>query len=675
MFNPLFQGKIDKSTKSLDDKEKFIISGHMSVPVIDLEGEIIGKEAYSDAIETVKSRQSMGQPVPIFIEHRRKELSLPVGKILDAGADDKGLWFKGEIANGAIGEPIRDLIKGGYLYGCSIGGDALKTVPTYDQSSKKHVNKITKMAFRELSLTGLPVNQEAVFSIAKSMNKDRKEVTLLMDTLDKAIDMQTTITALEKAVEPETLDEAGLTRIKGALNDLASLLKIDLSGMTDGMETSELGGIEQSPEMPQQEAQVEGDEVIADTPPAEVAVDEAPIAPESQVAPVAPVAPVEADGIVPEEDKAMMNVTEDAGTDFKIDEINQKLDKLLSNESIEADTGQEEIEYANADENIDSGDGDIDEYEGEEVEDDNVEINVDADNDNGEEENEFKKKKKNKKEEGENMEYLKCAKCGATYDITKSYNAKYCPECGTGLEKAQKKTVRLSADLIKSIQEVVKDAVDKSLGSVAVAPEAKGANTQYTNASKMGRGGEPSESIAIAPNPAGADTKYSGPEEGSTEGKNWKRPDAGEDNLSKNQNEGTLNKNLEQEHPPVDSGNNIDSFGDGEFIEGDKKDVTDRTGSDIQEARPSGTKILPGDPNQAEKVAQYGKDRLGKSLDLDTRLGKIEKSIEKVLDKSEGRKSVMPTDDMLIEKSQSTPADQGTLDKSFAGFLLGGNNA
>jgi len=627
MFNPMFQGKIKKSAKSLEDN-KFMISGHMSVPVVDLEGEIIGEEAYDDAIETVKTRNSQGRPIPIFIEHRRKELSLPVGKITDAGKDNKGLWFKGEIADGPIGEPIRDLVKGGYLYGCSIGGDALKTVPSYDDKSKKHVNKITKMAFRELSLTGLPVNEEAVFSIAKSMNKDRKEVTLLMDRLNEAINVQTTISALEKAVEPDKLDEAGLNRIKDALNDLAGLLKIDLSE----------SGMSGTGEMPVNQAPtddtLETKEEIRNDGTEEQGVQAAEVETEQ--------VPEEEEFVEESTEEAMVNTDETS----KLDEINQKLDQLLSHESKEEEMYEEDKVIS--DDDMDDDDDDESDDDGDE----DVDINIDVDNDDEDDEDDDNEKEK---KEDDNMEYLKCKKCGESYEIGKSYSAKHCPECGDKLVKSKSEDTTvaksLSEDLKKSIEATVKEAVDKALASVKVAPNPDGADTKYDGAKEMPKGEaspEGGDSIAVAPNPKGAKTRYK---------------------KSEKEEKQTLSKNLEEEQPPVTNGNNVASFGDGDFLDADRKDVTDTTGSDIQDQHKSQVKILPGNPNEDQVVAQYGKDRLGKSVD--DRLEKIEKSIEKVLDKSEGRKSVMTTENDKIEKSQPASADQATLDRNFASYLLG----
>ena len=655
MFNPIFKGKISKSDSDKSDN-KFFIQGYMSKPVVDLENEIVDTSAYDDAIDTVQQRSAVGRPIPIFIEHRRKELSLPVGKIVDAGKDDKGLWFKGEIAGGVIGQPVRDLIKGGYLYGCSIGGDALKTIPFYDSKSRKDVRKITKMAFRELSLTGLPVNEEAVFSIAKSLNKDGREVKLLMNKLNKAIDMQQTLKTLEKAVEPDNLDEASLNRIKEALNNLAKLLKIDIA---------EGGGVTGEGATP-----VEGAETP--TPEAQPAADTT-AAPEPAVAEQAPseveTTEIEEKKKKPEEEvKLKTPGTPEEGS--KLDEINSKLDKLLSMEATE-----EESKYSEEDNSEDN---------------DSEENDSDEDNDSDDDENGKKKKfpkKKDDEERGDNMEYLKCRKCGAKYDITKSYDAKYCPECGEELEADQSTEKALDTEGLFSGDDLICEECGsvfgksekyeahycpkcgKSLATIAVAPPAKGADTKRPAEKQMPKGNaspEGGDRVAVAPSPKGADTSYQDPSNSDGSGMDWKTPDKDIDNLSKGENADGMEKDLSIDKPVKDNANNVASYKGTYYVPADQKEVTDRKGSDLNESRPAGKPMLGAD--NPDKYTQYGKDRMGKSMD--ERLSSIEKTIEKVLDKSEGRKSEIPGEG--IEKSQTASVpSQESMDRNFAQYLLG----
>jgi HK97 family phage prohead protease len=259
-----------------------VIKGYMSIPKVDAENEIIDRRAYPDAIEEVKGRLAANRPVPIFIEHRRKELSLPVGSLIDAGEDEKGLWFKGKIADGGIGDSVWDLIDQGILYGCSMGGDAVKTHNKYDSSVNKDVRVIDSMLFRELSLTGLPVNDDAVFGIAKSMYcthagkcgshkgkclcKGRVgNMQKALNNLDRAIENQV-ITNFEKATQDlaaKPQDQDLKERVMQSLKELAQILGIEDQVMQEisggaGMGEEQVAPIEQQPEQtPEQEVQPE----------------------------------------------------------------------------------------------------------------------------------------------------------------------------------------------------------------------------------------------------------------------------------------------------------------------------------------------------------------------------------------------------------------------------------
>ena len=72
-FNSTFLATGSLLKKSIDVKSTSdrIIKGYCSIPVVDLENEIISTSAYNSAIKTVKDRTQKGRSIPIFIEHRR----------------------------------------------------------------------------------------------------------------------------------------------------------------------------------------------------------------------------------------------------------------------------------------------------------------------------------------------------------------------------------------------------------------------------------------------------------------------------------------------------------------------------------------------------------------------------------------------------------------------------
>jgi len=416
------------------------------------------------------------------------------------------------------------------------------------------------------------------------------------------------ILSLEKAVEPDNLDEDSLNRIKEALNNLAKLLKIDngMSGNSDTtMAEGTLEGQQNVETPPAQEEEVANESENIDT-----SNEEMP-QPEMQ-------------------NKDDENVGLDPNIQAKLDEMSNKLDKLLGNESNENENDEIEEEIS--------------------LEDD-VEESNESEESEEPDKSKGKIKERNKKEttksqnyeRGENMEILECEKCGDQFEKSDNYEANYCPHCGGKVidksvkeeNKEVEKEEELECEHCKSIFVKSTDyeasycpKCGKSLNSfsVAVAKEPEGAKTAYKAEKKMPKGSEDAGSIAVAKEPEGAKTAYE-----ANEGK--------------------------------ETGNNVKQFGDNDYIDANSKEVADKKGSDLNESRPSGKKLLTSFNSQ--EVSTYGKDRLGKSLE--ERLEKLEKS----LDTSKGRRTIVESESGLnetkIEKSVPTQRD---LDKVFINAIF-----
>jgi len=650
--NLLMPGRVSKTevSKSIDDN-KFVIRGYASVPILDLENEIIATEAYDDAIETVKSRAGQNRPLPIFIEHRRKELSLPVGKITDAGKDDKGMWFTGEIAGGIIGQPIRELIKGGYLYGCSIGGDAVKTVQYFDTQHNRDAKKITKMAFRELSLTGLPVNEEAVFSISKSLNKNEKEVRRLMDKLDSAIDMQKSISLLEKAVEPNNLDEQSLNRIKEALNNLAKLLQIDIT---------DEGG-EQQVETPPKTEELQKPGIMSTN-------TESTTGEENPQEIGQGMESTNISGNASGNTSGGMN----SGVEGKLAMIAEKLDKLIQIESGEATTDENgspkgNQELVEGDKKPD-GETELVENDKKNQEPKMVEGNKKAQDKKSDKKKDFNKSLKIQGDDEMSDSRMECPNCESVYKSTDEYEVRHCPECGSSFAKSSE--TKEETNKMETEEVIFEDDLmcedcgsvfgkslsyeanycpkcGKSLATVAIAQSPKGASTQRPTQSKMNVGKTNIDDVAVAQSPKGASTQY----------KN--KSEAAED----------IEKNLELENPPLeDTGESVSEWKDGNYIPADKKERVDMEDEDINVARPSGKPMLSS--ADQSKFRTYGTDRT-KSVNVEDRLESIEKTLEKVLDKSDGRKSNIPSESIEKSSQSSAAPTQDSIDRSFARMILG----
>jgi len=680
---------VEKSDKPTGSR---IIKGYMSIPKVDAENEIIDRKAYPDAINEVRRRLEAGRPVPLFVEHRRKELSLPIGKLIDAGEDNKGLWFKAEIAKGPIGDSVWDLIEQGILYGCSMGGDALKTHMTWDHKVNKDIRIIDKMVFRELSLTGMPVNDDAVFSISKSMyckhegncashirkstglcacKAAAQRISKVLENIDNAMEedvvkrFQKSVDNLQK--EPDNKDY--FAQVKASLKQLTQVLGIENQLVGLGEKIQKL-----APEVaPEAEAKLEGKpeqkpEIKPEEKPQkkeeDFAIGQAPTA--------KPITTYTEDQKQDEEKKIMEAHPKKALVEPKpissIEEINSKLDKL-------------------------------------------TEL--------------LMKKEGGETNNVEKEKFVKCPDCETFFEKSDDYAARFCPKCGADLmfdaesdietetdegteyavgnkptmppvmppveelgeevaELPMDEGEDLGEDLGEELEEApaVAPAVDeeemvdeeeeedanefacsscksmfeKSDGydmnycpecggqleksdkmSIAIASAPKGAITKYEKKPTAKKGGS-GDSIAVADNPKGAKTKYKGKS----------RRDLG------------LEKNLDVRPMGTaeNTGDSVPSYQrqtEGQYINDNPKVRTDMENSAMHDWKgPNYVPIYEG--VDAGQFSNYERDRVGKSLldAIDDRLNKFEKSIDiKLRRTSVGRKSLVPTEDTKIEKSAS----------------------
>jgi len=678
---------INKSTTS-KDSDKRIIRGYASVPVVDIENEVISTSAYDSAIAVVKSRMKQNRPLPIFIEHRRKELSLPVGAVVNAGKDSKGLWFEGKIAKGAIGDSVWDLIKENFLYSVSMGGEALKKHRKYDRTVSKDITVIDDLIFRELSLTGLPVNEEAVFSIAKSINPSKKakvskKIMKSMGRLDDAIDYEKSKHDFIKAIDDvkegkEDLSEDQIAKIANAMNTLARLLSVESRFQTGGGAPGEVapGGVpgEVAPEevAPDESLGEEGlEELKANTPEEEIPVEELPAGTEEGI-------PEEGIGEeIPDE------------TDTSEEEVIDEEDVLKVPEGKQQKMEFEDAAFGDKKKNI--------RPVSEKDPNSDVDLLKEEDGDEEEEYDKKKKKKNNFNDEsdqnvgdkaleeteltgnsvgdkldtiisllqkgGDKMNEFKCVGCGTLFEKA-GYDVNYCPKCGSDFTKATEENedleksevndedVQLDETLVcKSCESVYGAASEYDMNfcpscggdlekGVAVAPSPDGAKTKWQpGKTETGENGPVEDTQAVAPSPKGAATK-------------WEQ---------KAQKKNAMEKDMTIEQPPKTStGPSVASFGDGDFQEPNEKIEPNTAGEDYNSTLHDfkGPDYQPMRGGTGEKPFEtYETDRkVGKSMDA--RLDRIEKAIESIGSESAGKKSkVVSEEDEVIEKSDVPTLD------------------
>ena len=628
----IFSGSFDSIAKSNNNETERLIKGYMSVPKVDFENEIIDPKAYDDAIDEVRRRHEQGRPIPMFIEHRRKELSLPIGKIIDAGKDEKGLWFKAAIANGSIGDPVWALIKQGILYGCSMGGDALRKHTKFDHKINKDVNVIDKMLFRELSLTGLPVNDEAVFSIAKSLlgkeekskqkinskvKEVKKSLKILDKELEKAINTEDKIKKFEKAVESaDDLNEEQIQRIKDAMSELGNLLGIN--------ENQEKKGEEEDKE--EENIPKENEE--------KVEIKE------------------ETEDFKHEEVENFEDIS--SLSDKKVDNsINEKLDKIIEllelktnkseNEEIKEDINDIKNEGGEKDVNLikcsdcgaqfEKADYDVNfcprcgyDFNAEAEEDYNTAIDQKTPptddirepaeyeyEDGGEEE--IEEIEEEIEEEPEDFikaeDILSCGGCGSQF-AKADYEMSFCPTCGGEL-----------------------NTINKAQGkgdSVAVAGSPKGTDTKW---GKNPKAKKPTvgDTVAVADSPEGAKTKWT----------------------SKAKRASTLEKNIDVENPPKSDGNKISHY-KYSVKENDKFKTLDNEDASSLHDWDNKFQQFKGASDES-KFKTYKTKSMEKSIDANDIKKIVGETIEKALEeRSAGRKAIVPNESK-VEKSQTETTD------------------
>jgi len=142
--------------KSVTDNDVWVIRGYAATSDLDRQNDVISKDALVHAVEDLK------QNTTLFYEHKHDQP--PVGKILDAGVDEKGLWIEAFISK--TRPDIWQLIQEGILNKFSVGGKLIKGSRKFDSSTKQEFNLVEDIEILEVSIVGLPANPNAEFQVS-----------------------------------------------------------------------------------------------------------------------------------------------------------------------------------------------------------------------------------------------------------------------------------------------------------------------------------------------------------------------------------------------------------------------------------------------------------------------------------------------------------------------------
>lgn len=175
--------KITHSSIGLKGEKQSYVTGYISVPEIDLYNDLITPAAMKSMLVQITSKTIM-----LDYEHeawRDDNTILPVGKIIEAKVDERGLFVKCKLnSNSPKYKALWGSIKDGFLNAFSIAFKPLKVVEKTLGDTK--VRLIEDLELLNVALTGTPVNQGAVMtghsmkSIMLKAIEDTKEEKILV---------------------------------------------------------------------------------------------------------------------------------------------------------------------------------------------------------------------------------------------------------------------------------------------------------------------------------------------------------------------------------------------------------------------------------------------------------------------------------------------------------------
>lgn len=169
-FNIL--AEIQKSYTS-DEGERRIIEGYASTEILDGHGDIVLRDAFKQSLDSF-----MANPV---LRWQHKE---PIGKVLSAQIDDKGLYIIAELAkNVPEADKAWELIKQGVVKSFSIGAKIGENGVEYEEKDGKLVRIIKNLILKEISVVDIPANPMAVMTAIHKALEDfeRKEEEIMVE--------------------------------------------------------------------------------------------------------------------------------------------------------------------------------------------------------------------------------------------------------------------------------------------------------------------------------------------------------------------------------------------------------------------------------------------------------------------------------------------------------------
>jgi len=146
-----------KNVEVKEDGSRIFIEGYASTPDVDSYDDIVKPEAFQNTMGSY-----MQKPI-ILLQHNLDKI---IGKAVDYRIEENGLWIRVELFNDIDGN--FKSIQEGLLGAFSIGFRALKW-NLYMKDDERMIREITELRLVEVSVVAFPANENARFTLAKSL--------------------------------------------------------------------------------------------------------------------------------------------------------------------------------------------------------------------------------------------------------------------------------------------------------------------------------------------------------------------------------------------------------------------------------------------------------------------------------------------------------------------------
>jgi len=142
---------------------------------VDLGGEIMRRGAF---VKSISERVAAGK-VKLMARHFAYGGDVPecIGTVTEAKEDDTGLWYRAKFASTELAQTVRTLILEGHVDTCSVGYMPVKwNWLTVGEGAGSQVLEHTECKFFEVTVTVVPMNEEAKLTAAKSLTEVASKV-------------------------------------------------------------------------------------------------------------------------------------------------------------------------------------------------------------------------------------------------------------------------------------------------------------------------------------------------------------------------------------------------------------------------------------------------------------------------------------------------------------------